>query len=47
MDGKITRVAFWELAKFNHPAYQLSFHTISALDTLTFRGSEAVYRNKK
>lgn len=46
VDGKITRVAFWELVKYNHPTYQISFHTISALDTLTFRGSETVYRNK-
>ena len=46
VDGKITRVAFWELVKYNHPIYQISFHTISALDTLTFRGSETVYRNK-
>ena len=46
VDGKITRVAFWELVKYNHPTYQISFHTISALDTLTFTGSETVYRNK-
>ena len=47
VDGKITRAAFWELAKFNHPTHQISFHTISALDTLTFMGSEEVYGNKK
>lgn len=53
VDGKITRAAFWELAKFNHPTHQISFHTISALfsgiaiDTLTFTGSEEVYGNKK
>ena len=46
VDGKIKRVAFWELVKYNHPIYQISFHTISALDTLTFTGSETVYRNK-
>lgn len=43
VDGKITRAAFWELTKFNHPTHQISFHTISALDTLTFKGSEEVY----
>ena len=43
MDGKISRAAFWELAKFRYPTNQISFHTISALDTLTFVGSEAVY----
>lgn len=47
VDGKITRAAFWELAKFNHPTHQISCHTISALDTLTFMGSEEVYGNKK
>lgn len=43
IDGKISRAAFWELAKFTHPTHQISFHTISALDTLEFAGSEVVY----
>ena len=47
MYGKISRAAFWELVKFNHPTHQISFHTISALDTLDFIGSEVVYGNKK
>lgn len=47
IDGKISRAAFWELAKFNHPTHQISFHTISALDMLEYIGSEAVYGNKK
>ena len=47
VDGKISRAAFWELAKFSHPTHQISFHTISALNTLTFRESEEVYGNKK
>lgn len=47
MDGKISRAAFWELAKFRYPTHQISFHTISALDTLTFLGNEVVYGNKK
>ena len=47
IDGKISRAAFWELAKFNHPTHQISFHTISALDTLKFLGSEEVYGDKK
>ncbi|MGN1165651.1 MAG: DUF3990 domain-containing protein [Lachnospiraceae bacterium] len=47
IDNKISRVAFWELAKFNHPTHQISFHTISALNTLTFLGSEEVYGHKK
>lgn len=47
LDGKISRAAFWELAKFKYPTHQISFHTISALDTLTFVESEAVYGDKK
>ncbi len=47
IDKKISRVAFWELAKFNHPTHQISFRTISALDTLTFQGSDEVYGSKK
>ena len=47
IDKKISRTAFWELVKFNHPTHQISFHTISALDTLQYVGSEAVNGNKK
>ena len=47
IDEKISRGAFWELAKFNHPTHQISFHTISALDTLKYIGSEVVYDNKE
>lgn len=47
IDKKISRAAFWELVKFKHPTHQISFHTISALDTLEYVGSEAVYGNKK
>lgn len=47
IDKKISRAAFWELAKFNHPTHQISFHTISALNTLTFLESEEVYGHKK
>ena len=36
IDGNITREAFWELIKFQHPTHQISFHTLSALGTLTF-----------
>lgn len=47
IDGKISRAAFWELAKFNHPTHHISFHTLSALDTLEYVGSEIIYGNKK
>lgn len=36
IDGKISREAFWALARYKHPTHQISFHTIKALDTLTF-----------
>lgn len=36
IDGVISREAFWELAKFNHPTHQISFHTARALTTLKF-----------
>ena len=43
IDGKISRAAFWELAKFNNPTHQISFHTVSALSTLRYVGNEVVY----
>lgn len=42
VDGKISRAAFWELAKFSYPTHQISFHSISALNTITYIGSEEV-----
>lgn len=36
VDGKISRAAFWELAKFKKPTHQISFHTVKALTTLEF-----------
>lgn len=41
-DGRISRAAFWELAKFNHPTHQISFHTARALATLRFVGAREV-----
>lgn len=35
-DGKISRAAFWELARFKHPTHQISFHTARSLATLKF-----------
>jgi len=43
IDGKISRAAFWELARFKYPTHQISFHTSAALNTLTFvKGEEVV-----
>lgn len=36
LDGKISRRAFWELAKFKHPTHQICFNTEAALTTLRF-----------
>ena len=43
IDGKISRAAFWELAKFKHPTHQICFCTERALETLKFSGSEEVF----
>ncbi len=42
VDGRISRNAFWELAKFNYPTHQIVFCTESALKTLTFEGSKMI-----
>lgn len=36
VDKKISREAFWALAKFKRPTHQISFHTARALTTLQF-----------
>ncbi len=43
IDGKYSRTAFWELAKFKYPTHQISFHTARALTTLRFLEGVAVY----
>lgn len=40
--GNINRKAFWELAAFKHPTHQISFHTLKALDCLTFVKGEQI-----
>lgn len=45
-DGKISRAAFWELARFKRPTHQISFHTARALATLVFRRGYEVYDEK-
>ena len=41
--GNITRKQFWALAGFRYPTHQISFHTLSALDCLTYEGSDIIY----
>lgn len=45
-DGKISREAFWALAKFKKPTHQISFHTARALTTLTFLSAQEVHHEK-
>ena len=47
LTGRITRKQFWALAEFKYPTHQISFHTLSALDCLTFIKSEVVYDRKR
>ena len=42
MDNKISRAEFWESIKYQEVIDQISFHTVSALDTLNFIGSESI-----
>ena len=43
ISGNITREQFFVLAQFKYPTHQISFHTLSALDRLTFIKSEVIY----
>ena len=45
-DGKISREAFWVLAKFRYPTHQISFNTKRALKTIKFKESRRVYGKK-
>ena len=47
LTGRISRKQFWVLAEFKHPTHQMSFHTLSALDCLSFIKSEVVYDRKR
>ncbi len=47
LSGRITRKQFWVLAEFRYPTHQISFHTLSALNCLTFDRSEIVYDGKR
>lgn len=46
IDGKISRNAFWELAKFRYPTHQISFHTARALACLKYERSYNIYDKK-
>ena len=40
INGQITRAAFWELAKFKHPTYQIAFCTEKSLECIRYIGSD-------
>ena len=42
-DGKISREAFWTLAKFRYPTHQIYFNTKKALETIKFKEARKVY----
>lgn len=46
VDQKISREAFWALAKFKRPTHQISFHTARALATLQFVKGYEVYEEE-
>jgi hypothetical protein len=41
-NGRISRTAFWELAKFNHPTHQIVFCNEEALKCIHFEGSDTL-----
>ena len=46
LDGKISREAFWDLARFKNPTHQICFNTPKALLTLKFNKAVEVYEEK-
>lgn len=40
--GKYTKDFSWGLAKFRYPTHQISFHTLEALDCISFERSMLV-----
>ena len=42
MEGKIDREQFFVMMKFKHPTHQISFHTLKALECLSFVRSEVI-----
>ena len=42
VSGILTREQFWILAKFKHPTHQISFCSASALNCISFLGSEEI-----
>ena len=47
LTGRINRKQSLELAEFRYPTHQISFHTLSALNCLTFNRSEVINDRKR
>ena len=47
LTGRINRKHFWVLAEFRYPTHQNIFHTLSALNCLTFNRSEVINDRKR
>ena len=43
LTGRISRKQFWVLAEFKHPTHQISFHSLAALDCLSFKEVREIY----
>lgn len=43
LTGRINRKQFWVLAEFKHPTHQISFHSLAALDCLSFKEVREIY----
>lgn len=43
LKGNISSKVFWAYAEFKHPTHQISFHSLKALDCLTFERSERTH----
>lgn len=46
LDGKISREAFWSLAKFKYPTHQICFNTQKSLKSILFKGAKEVHEEK-
>lgn len=42
IEGRIDKEQFFVMMKFKHPTHQISFHTLRALECLSFKESEVV-----
>lgn len=46
LDEKISREAFWSLAKFKYPTHQICFNTQKSLKSILFKEATKVHEEK-